>query len=251
MKIPFLLAALYMAAGAAQAPPPPRFGVVSIRMRSSAGYLPVPPTHGPVYPGGRFIDHHAGLWTLISFAHPQYVYPEKTIVGLPRRAYGSVLLDVECIPKAGTSPDLTQMERMMDTVLADRFHLRYHVETRRMDVYFMEVARGGIHFMTPSPPGQQSLLLGLGEKASGRGVSMDYLAARAGTFWLGRPTLNRTGLNGFYDINAPSPGGASMGLAAYRNKVARELKEMGLKLVSGKADVPVIVVDHVTLPTPN
>ncbi len=42
-----------------------------------------------------------------------------------------------------------------------------------------------------------------------------------------------------------------MGLAAYKTKVARELKEMGLKLVPGKADVPVVVVDHVTMPTPN
>ncbi|MGH9415562.1 MAG: TIGR03435 family protein [Terriglobales bacterium] len=251
MKTTVALALLCLAAGTSQATQPLRFGVVSIRMQSSAGYLPAPPTHGPVYPGGRFIDHHAGLWTLISFAHPQYVYPEKTIVGLPRWAYGSALFDVECIPEAGTSPDLTQMEQMMDTVLADRFNLRYHVETRRMDVYFMEVARGGVRFVTPSPPGQQSLLLTLSPKVIGRGVSMDYLAARAGTFWLGRPTLNRTGLSGFYDMDPPSPGGPDMGLAAYRNRVARELKEMGFKLVRGNADVPVIVVDHVALPTAN
>lgn len=179
-----LLAALGVAAFAQQATAPLQFGVVSIRVQPP-GYRSEAPTHGPVYPGGKFIDHHAGLWTLISFAHPQYVYPEKTIVGLPRWAYGSVLLDVECIPEAGTSPDLTQMEQMMDTVLADRFHLKYHTEIRRMDVYFMEVAHGGIHYITPSAPGQQSLLLGLSQKAFGRGVSMDYLAARAGTFWLG------------------------------------------------------------------
>jgi len=220
-------------------------------MQSSAGYRPAAPTHGPVYPGGKFIDHHAGLWTLISFAHPQYVYPEKTIVGLPRWAYGSVLFDIECVPELGTTADLVQMEEMMDALLADRFHLRYHVETRRMQVYFMRVARGGIRLMKPSPPGEQSLQLELGEKAFGRGVSMDYLAARAGTFWLGLPTLNRTGLAGFYDIDAPSPGGASMGLAAYKTKVERELREMGLVLIAGEAEVPVIVVDRVTLPTPN
>lgn len=179
------------------------------------------------------------------------MYPEKTIVGLPRWAYGSVLLDVECIPKSGASPDLTQMEEMMDSVLANRFHLKYHVERRTMVVYFMEVARGGTHYITRSPPGQQSLLLSLSQKAFGRGVSMDYLAARAGTFWLGRPTLNRTGLNGFYDLNSPSPGGVYMGRAANQSMVAKELKSMGLKLVRGRANVPVIVVDHVTLPTPN
>lgn len=139
----------------------------------------------------------------------------------------------------------------MDAVLAERFGLKYHIENRRMPVLFLEVDRGGPHYLKPSPSGEQSLDLRLGMKVYGRGVSMDELAAKAGSYFLGRPTLNRTSLNGFYDIDTPAPGGAYMGRDANQSRMMRQLKQMGLKLVSGKADVPVIVVDHVTMPTPN
>jgi len=36
-----------------------------------------------------------------------------------------------------------------------------------------------------------------------------------------------------------------------RSAIEREVDRLGMKLVAGKADVPVMVVDHVAMPTPN
>lgn len=231
---------------------PLRFAVLSIR-RQPPNFRRALKPEGPVHPGGKYIDHQANLWSLVTFAHPQYDYPNKTIVGLPDWAYGiDELMDIEAEPEPGTSVDLTQMQQMMDAALADRFHLKYHIETREMPVYFLEVADGGPHYIRPSAAGEQSLLLRFaGGAVFGRGASMDLLAGKIGSYYEDRPVLNRTGLNGFFDIASPAPAGTYSNRAGDQEMVRLELQILGLKLVPGKAAVPVMVVDHVTLPTPN
>jgi len=260
-----LMIPLFLALGLAVAPPqdrlPVRFGAVSIKIQPPGYRPPREEAIGPVRPCGRYSNQHAILWTLITFAHPQYQFPGKTVVGLPDWAFGrpGSVMDFEAVPEAGTSPDLTQMQQMMDSALADRFGLKFHMEKRRMPVLFLELSPGGPRLVNPSPPGQQSLLLRIGPSAIfGRGASMDELAGLIGTHFETKPVLNRTGLEGFYDIDlAPPPrspsGGpiARMDAGDNRSAIEREVDRLGMKLVAGKADVPVMVVDHVAMPTPN
>lgn len=248
------LAALLVTVAPSQAPKPQlRFGAVSIK-REPPDYRLQTPAHGPVWPGGRYSDRQAILWSLIVFAHPQYVYPEKTIVGLPGWAYGQdgAWFDIDAVPEAGTSPTLAQMQQMMDAVLADRFQLRYHIEHRPMKVYFLEVGPGGTHHIAPAQPGDQSLQFRAGDTGIfARGASMDELAGRMGSYYMDRPLLNRTGLNGFYDIDYQPHSGGYFSRQDRQSRAQNLLEQMGFKLVAGKADVPVMVVDHVAMPTAN
>lgn len=234
-------------------PAAPHFGAVSIRIQRS-DYEEAVRSHGPVYPGGRYANHSAVLWSLITFAHPQFMFPGKTIVGLPDWAGGKdgAVFDIEAVPAVGTSPDLTTMRRMMDGVLVERFGLRYHIEQHTMPVFLLKTSDAGSHYMKPSPPGQQSLKVSFGSQGVyGRGISMDDLAGTAAAFFFDRPILNRTGLSGFYDIEMPPPPGVYMGRFDNKSLTMHELEMLGFELVSQQADVPVMVIDHVAKPTPN
>jgi len=256
-----ITAILGVALGAQVGPASPRFGAVSIKVQPPGYRPPRGEQLGPVRAGGKYIDEHAILWTLIAFAHPQSVFPGKTVVGLPDWAYGrpGAVFDFAAVPAAGASPDLAEMQKMMDAVLADRFHFEYRIERRNMPVFFLEVAPGGPHFIQQAKPGEQSLLLRVGPSSIfGRGASLDQMAAIIGGHFEDRPVLNRTNLAGFYDIDLqPPPRSSAPGEVSRtepfdnRSAVERELAGLGLRLVPGKADVPVMLVTHVSLPTPN
>jgi len=238
--------------GFAQGPPEgARFGAVSIKVLAP-GQAPFGAPVGAVRPGGKYVDEHASLWSLIVFAFPNFYFPNKTIVGLPSWAYGDTSFDVQAVPGLGRSPDLTEMQAMMSAALSDRFGLRFHVETRRMPVFFLQVEKGGIKNIVPSPQGQQSLLLVIrGSAIFGRGASMDELAGKVGAYYEDRPVLNRTGMNGFYDVDGPTPTGLEANRESRKSMILRELGLLGLRLVPGNAEVPVMVVDHVAMPAPN
>lgn len=250
-RILIVLVAFGAIAVAQRKPAPPRFAVVSIRVDPPQSGRVAIPTMGPVHLGGRYSDQHAILWSLITFAYPQYSFPKKTLVGLPDWAYGrpGSVFDFEAVAGPGAPPNMTEMREMMAAALADRFHLRFHVATRQMPVFLLEVARGGPHDMHPSAPGQQSLLLMLGPGITGLGATMDEFAAEAGALFEDRPVLNRTGLGGFYDIRVPATSGSPYAAGGIR--ILRLLKALGLKLVPANSSVPVMVVDNVTRPTPN
>jgi len=243
-----------MPAAVAQTPPSAlRFGVVSIRIQSDSYRVPREKP-GPIAPGGKYIDHSAILWSLMAFAHPQYVFPEKTVVGLPVWAYGRPghVFDFEALPAPGTHPDLMQMEQMMDRVLSDRFALRYHVENRVMAVLYLRVRRGAPTRLQPAANNDQSLLLRFSDSGVfARGASMDEFAGKLGSYYEDRPVLNRTGLGGFYDIDAKVSAPSYMARLERQSMIARLVKDIGLELDPGKASVPVMVVDHVAMPTPN
>ena len=74
---------------------------------------------------------------------------------------------------------------------------------------------------------------------------------------VGRPVVDRTGLEGLFDVEytyAPQPPGPSTELAAGANLppifVALE-EQLGLKLESERTQVPVLVVESVERPTAN
>jgi len=144
------------------------------------------------------------------------------------------------------------MQAMMSAALADRVGLRFHIKTRPMPGLSLEVASGGVHHIAPSPPGQQSLLLVIrGSAILGRRARMDQLAGKVGAYDEDRPVLNRTGLGSFYDVGGTTPQGSEVKRESWQSMILRELKFLGLKLATGRADVPVMVVDHATMPTPN
>ena len=57
----------------------------------------------------------------------------------------------DIVAKAGAPVEDQQIELMLQSLLADRFHLALHRETREMKAYALVVAKGGSK-LTPAPP---------------------------------------------------------------------------------------------------
>ena len=143
-----------------------------------------------------------------------------------------------------------QVPAMMQKLLADRFHMAMHRETRTLPVYELVLAKGGIKTHAPDPKDEPKLQADgshrmLGDVAghgvislSGREMTTADLAQLLSSA-ADRPVLDKTGLTGAYrfkmnwrDIETGS--------------LSNALEEsLGLKLEARKAPLQMVVVDHV------
>jgi uncharacterized protein (TIGR03435 family) len=224
-------------------------------------------------PGGRFIGIGVTLRRLVGVA-----YDGQQIEGGP--SWGATdRFDVNA--RAEGARSLAEIARMLRTLLADRFKLAVHTETREMPVYTLTRARGdrlgpklqqsdakcaeeAKNFFPGAlgfPPPCGDFRLGAGMLVA-RGVSMAALA-RLLAERADRPGLDRTGLEGVYDLElewssdlglrqAP-PGSAGAGeLTADGLSLFTALQEqLGLRLEPGRGPVDVIVIDRAEPPTPD
>ena len=128
---------------------------------------------------------------------------------------------------------------MMQALLADRFHLAIHRETKDLPVYRLTVMKGGPKF---GPSEETGLTRNRGQYKSH--VEMkgsmprfaDYLSTE-----VGRTVIDETGLKGSFDMTLDwtsddAPDNVSMFTALQ--------EQLGLKLESGRGPVEVVVVDH-------
>ena len=159
--------------------------------------------------------------------------------------------DVDARFPAGTNS--TQVRQMMQAMLADRFRLGTHRETRILPVYALSVAKGGIKLQEGAGRGGMSAGPRLIKYKSG---TMAELAGQLSSY-LGREVIDRTGMTGQYAINlsfAPVALSASPGDPAPDSapSIFQALQEQaGLKLESTKGPVEVLVIDHAEKPTAN
>jgi uncharacterized protein (TIGR03435 family) len=155
-----------------------------------------------------------------------------------------------------------RVQRMLQNLLAERFKLVLHWETKEVPVYELTVANGGPKLEHPEdapcslpgdskPDGKPSCTIGL------RNGSMANFAASIVV--LDRPVIDRTGITGRFDFRLifeprlgliggletePSdPSGPSIFTALQ--------KQLGLKLESAKAPAEVLVIDHLEKPSEN
>ena len=132
----------------------PRFEVASVRPNvSSVG------TGRMTAEGDRFTASCVPLITLLRWAYrpPNRVpifYDPNLLIGLPAWA-SSDCFDVQA--KAETAVPVEQLERMLQSLLEDRFQLKAHRDTREASIFQLVVASGG-HKMKLSedqtPPGR-------------------------------------------------------------------------------------------------
>jgi len=146
----------------------------------------------------------------------------------------------------------------IQSLLAERFQLRIHRETREEQVYSLIVAKNGPKFKESKfdeSAVEKGLLPGLKMfQYQLTGTSADiHLLTEELSRRLGRNVIDQTGLDGEYDFNlrwAPDvaegdsvPDGSSIFTAVQ--------EQLGLKLESSKAPVDVIVIDHIEKPSAN
>jgi len=166
-----------------------------------------------------------------------------------------------------------EQDLMLQSLLADRFKLKVHFERREEPVYDLVAAKGGPKLpppidQTPGPPSTdgkpaENLLAGAGMNPR-TGVLRRINLPLEDIFRMsccgmdGRPVVNKTGLTGNYavtlNLGPGTTGGApgdDSGPVTEGSIFSVAEKELGLKLVPGKAMVGVVVVDHVEMPSEN
>jgi bla regulator protein blaR1 len=158
-----------------------------------------------------------------------------------------------------------QMAQRLQALLADRFHLAIHRETKEQQGYALVVAKGGPKIHAPennSDERQGMMRMGRGS-VEGHGVPLDTLIHAIST-QLGRPVADRTGLTGHFDINlkwTPEPGQSTMPPGGGPEPPPPDpngpslftalQEQLGLRLESEKARVETIIIDRVEKPSEN
>ena len=121
----------------------------------------------------------------------------------------SVRYDIEA--KGSPTANSPEVWEMMRSLLAERFHLKYHLETRVMPAYVIVVGRGG-HKLVKGEDGECAEAIKAGQSSStcdaiqflpnGMGIrNMPVAAFAAGVArqLQDRPVVDRTGLEGRFD----------------------------------------------------
>ena len=143
-----------------------------------------------------------------------------------------------------------QEQLMWRALLADRFQLKVHSETRTMPVFQLVIAKGGSK-MKESSADEESQEIWERGKVSAKGANIGDLAtALSGT--VGRLVIDDSGLKGKYDFTlewTPDELDSSTGTKPSIFTALQE--ELGLKLVSKRGPVNVVVIDHLERPSPN
>lgn len=164
---------------------------------------------------------------------------------------------------------LDQIRPMGQQILAERFRFAYHMETKVLPVYTLAVAKGGSKLkpstMSDQDPNARTGVIamrhasngnGLTSQLTATGVTMDGLASNLSRQGLGRVVLDNTGLAGRYDFQLswgvdPIAAGANSTDTSAPSIFTAFSEQLGLKLEPGKGPVPVLVIDHIEMPSPN
>ncbi len=143
---------------------------------------------------------------------------------------------------------------MVQAMLAERFHLKAHYELRPRAVYLLTASRNGSHLRpTTTAPEDGSLSYSSDGQVSAKGVPMVLIATLL-AYPAERAVVDHTALPGRFDFKlhfAPNNAGVAPEPSTDPDFFTAVRQELGLRLESGRADVPVLVIDHIEPPTGN
>ena len=149
------------------------------------------------------------------------------------------------------------LEAMIARLLADRFKLVVHKETKQAPVYNLVVANGGPKLNRPSAVGPERFGTGRGRGDSpGTRVmrartTMTYLALML-VIEARRPVIDRTGLTGDFEFELEfAPFNAPVADSTAPDLFTAVQEQLGLKLESARAPVDVLVIDRAERPSEN
>jgi uncharacterized protein (TIGR03435 family) len=134
---------------------------------------------------------------------------------------------------------------MLQNMLADRFKLKLHRETKELPVYVLVVGKNGLK-LRESTPGTPSQISMSASHIIGHAVPMQALADHLSNaaLQLDRPVIDQTKLVGTYDFTLEwTPDTVPLGDASAPSLFTAVQEQLGLKLESRKAPVEIIVVD--------
>lgn len=213
------------------------------------------------YPGGRF---SATAVTVRSLLRTAYRVQDYQIAGAPGW-FSTKRYDISA--KADGTPPAQQP--FLQTLLRDQFQLAVHHETRELPAYALTVAKNdgrlgpqlrksdfdcdvylaGTHDLPmPGRVSPCSARINMGV-LSAKSIKMSQLAPSLAPL-AGRFVEDRTGLAGRFDVELTWTPDAAAADAPGPSIFTALQEQLGLKLVSEKAPVEVLVIDHAGQPAP-
>jgi uncharacterized protein (TIGR03435 family) len=237
--------------------------------------------------GERFLATGMTMQGLIQEA---FGIQDDQIIGQPRWL-NSETYDIEAKVEPAVAerlhrltPDqrLTENRHMLQTLLADRFKLAVHRETRELPMFALVVAKKGSKIEEAKPgdtyPNGIKDLAGNGHgdvmrfgrgQLIGQGIAISNLVEMLSQLGLGLVIVDKTGLTAKYDFTlqwtpdqgTPMSKRTEMGLQPAGNSplgdsfgpslfTAME-EQLGLKLEKQRGPVEVVVIDHIEKPSEN
>jgi uncharacterized protein (TIGR03435 family) len=242
----------------------PAFEVASVKPNNSVG------SHSDSgFDNGRFTAENISLKTLLQY--DAYGIPGPQIIGGPDWI-NSERFDIEAKVDDTAAEQMKTLSydqetllrrQMVQELLADRFKLAVHWETKELPVYALAVAKGGPRLTASKDPNTGASTSSNNGRLTATDVTMEKLAQTLTQILareLGRVVIDKTGIEGRYDLTltwSPENNSASMVNApneasALGPSIFTALREqLGLKLESTKGSVETLVIDHIEKPSEN
>jgi uncharacterized protein (TIGR03435 family) len=164
----------------------------------------------------------------------------------------------DILAKAGTSVPVNQLRMMLQDLLAKRFKLTLHRETRMFPVYELVVAKGGPKLPAGNAGASRPLVHAAESLPRIQNDSFLFSDASMAEFaqmltqlrGIDLPVVDHTGITGTFDIVLKSaPSAAREADSAALFAIIQE--QLGLKLAPAKAPMEVWVIDHAEKPSEN
>jgi len=251
--------AIASAGAFAQTPKAPAFDIADVHPSPhSTNYF----MQGGTMRGGRFEIHKATMVDLISTVYgvdAEFVLSGPAWIETDR---------FDIIAKAPRDTSQDDAIKMLQTLLADRFKLLVHKDTKPTEAFVLSLGKGK-HKMKeaegsgastcqsagPPPPPAPGTFPKI--EVACRNMTMDQFATQVHQMaggYLTSPVVNTTGLNGAWDFDLKWTGRGMLAAAGADGISIFDAvdRELGLKLELQKRPTPVIVVDSANeKPTPN
>lgn len=244
MRLTAGILACFALTAVGQAPAPLRFEVVSVKLSNPANDHSA---SGVETKRGRLTATNVTLKRCILGAYG--IRPHQ-IVGGPDWLDADTF---DILAKADEPVGDEMLSRMMQTLLAERFKLAFHRETRTMQAFVLEAGR--------SAPKLEKADGGEGKTVSSRGgldarnISMNRFAEVLSR-QMDLPVVNLTAIEGVFNVKLKwTPEGAA-GAAALPADAPPAIftaiqEQLGLRLRSQKTPIEVLVIDHAEKPGEN
>jgi uncharacterized protein (TIGR03435 family) len=174
--------------------------------------------------------------------------------------------DIEARTPGDGVPTMDEVRQMLQTLLAERFHLQFHRETKELPAYNLAVGSSREKLKLSAPDAESRMVLVGRLRMNYTNITMSELVLQIGPQF-DRPLFDKTGLQGGYNFaleyipSLPgsvtlSPEQADAFAALYPADQAATLpvalqQQLGLKVVPTKEQVELLVIDHLERPSAN
>jgi uncharacterized protein (TIGR03435 family) len=220
-----------------------KFEVASIRLHTG-------PVHrvGGMPSGPRLVMEAMSLRNLVGYA---YDVKDYQIAGT-KDWMETDRYDISAKAEGDGQRSRVEFREMMQSLLAERFHVVLHHESREMPVYALTVSKGGPKLKDSPPDAKQMLLMESVNRSIRLTVtkgSMDQLVTQfSNSNGVDRPAVDHTGLTGLYDYKL------EWGLSSDPDTVSIYTaiqEQLGLKFEPTRAPIDSLLVDHAERPGEN